>query len=134
MATDPRVVVLRWFEEVWNLRRLPTIDELLDDESVCYSELGPIRGRAGFRERMFQPFLAAFPDLRVIVEDLIAEEDKVAVRWTAQGTHSGSGLGLKKTDNPVRIHGMTWIRVEEGRIREGWQASNMSEVFQSLRQ
>lgn len=58
-------VVRRWFEEVWNQRRAEAITELLGDESVCHGDEGPIRGAEEFTQRLYNPFVAAFPDLRI---------------------------------------------------------------------
>ena len=62
----------------------------------------------------------AFPDTKLNVEDCFAAEDKVAVRWTAIGTHIGDGLGIAPTGKTVQITGMTIARFENGKIVEGW--------------
>lgn len=132
MSQENIAVVRRWFEEVWNQRRAETIAELLTEESVCYLDEGPIRGPAEFRERMHAPFLAAFPDLRVEVEDIIAQGDRVAVRWSATGTHAGEGLGCRPTHEKVTNRGITWICVRDGKLQEGWQSSSIREVVREL--
>ena len=123
---------IRWFEEVWNQRREATIDELLSSRSVCHTENGPIVGPEQFRSGMYGPFLAAFPDLKVTVEDVLAERDRAVVRWSARGTHTGGGLGILPTGRSVAIQGMTWVTVVDGQLGEGWQFSNLAEVVQSL--
>ena len=62
----------------------------------------------------------AFPDFRFTVEDQLAEGDRVATRWTWQGTHSGEFMGAAPTGKEVKITGMTihWLR--NGKIQEGW--------------
>ena len=96
MSQQNLALARRWFEEVWNQRRDATIDELLTPESVCYSDDGPIRGPDEFRQRMYAPFLAAFPDLRVTVEGVVAEGDDVVVRWSATGCHSARGWAARR--------------------------------------
>lgn len=123
---------VRWFEEVWNQRREATIDELLSSSSVCHTENGPIVGPEQFRAGMYIPFLAAFPDLKVTVEDVIANRDRAVVRWSAAATHTGGGLGVPPTGRTVAIHGMTWVTIADGHLGEGWQFSNLAEVVQSL--
>src|SRR4051794_37776672 len=91
----------RWFEEVWNQRRTDTVREMLTDDSVCHSEGGPLRGAEAFLENAHRPFLAAFPDLQVQVEDTVSQGDVVVVRWTATATHAGDGLGLAPTAKRV---------------------------------
>jgi steroid delta-isomerase-like uncharacterized protein len=132
MPHDPAAVARRWFEEVWNQRRGETIDELLSAEGLCHADHGPIRGPGEFREQMHVPFLSAFPDIRVTLEGVMADGDEVAVRWSAAGTHAGDGLGFPATGRPVALRGLTWLRVRDGKFVEGWQSSNIPEVFRSL--
>lgn len=126
------LIVRRWFEEVWNQRRSATIDEFLAPQSVCYTDEGPLLGPDDFKSRQFDPFVAAFSDLHVQVEGVIAQDDQVAVRWSASGTHDGAGLGFPPTGKPVLFQGMSWIRLEHGQFHEGWQSSNIPQVIQSL--
>jgi steroid delta-isomerase-like uncharacterized protein len=123
----------RWFEEVWNRRRTDTIDELLTDESISYSESGPLRGPQEFKARAHAVFLAAFPDLRLVVEGTVAEDDEVVVRWAATGTHAGDGLGFPPTGRRVSFRGMTWIRFRDGKMIEGRDCWNQEGLIQSLR-
>jgi steroid delta-isomerase-like uncharacterized protein len=125
---------LRWFEEVWNQRRTDTIDELLTDESVSYSESGPLRGKQEFQERAHAVFLAAFPDLQITVEGTVAEGDVVVVRWSVRATHLGDGLGFPATWRAVSFRGMTWIRYRDSKMIEGWDCWNQAGLIQSLRE
>jgi len=132
MSQENVALVRRWFEEVWNHRREQTIDELITAESVCHADDGPMRGPDEFRERQYAPFIAAFPDLRVNVEAIIADGDDVVVRWNATGLHSGDGLGCPATNRNVCFRGLTWIQVRDGKLVEGWQSSNIPEVVREL--
>jgi steroid delta-isomerase-like uncharacterized protein len=134
MAVENVVLARRWFEEVWNQRRTETIDELLTDESISYSESGPLRGKQEFKERAHAVFLSAFPDLRVNVEGTVAEGDEVVVRWSVRGTHLGDGLGFPATGREVSVRGMTWIRYRHGKMIEGWDCWNQAGLIQSLRE
>jgi steroid delta-isomerase-like uncharacterized protein len=130
---DPVADVARcWFEQVWNQRRAETIDELLTSNSVCYGDDGPLIGPQAFRERMYAPFLAAFPDLRVTVEGVVAEGDHAVVRWSAEGTHTGGGLGFGPSGKAIAFRGITWLRIDGGKLAEGWQHSNIPEVPRTL--
>lgn len=125
-------LVRRWFDEVWNLRRDQTIDELITSESVCMTDEGPMRGPDEFRERQYAPLLTAFPDIQVEVESAIAQDDQVVVRWNATGIHSGDGLGFPRTNERVTIRGISWVQVRDGKLMEGWQNSNLTEVVRRL--
>jgi steroid delta-isomerase-like uncharacterized protein len=132
MATSNADLARQWFEEVWNNRRCDIIDKLLTPESICYSESGPICGPEEFRQLQYQPFVTAFPDLRVTVDAVISEGDEVAIRWTATGTHTGDGLGFPATQEAVSFCGITWVVARDGKMCEGWQNSNIPEVFRGL--
>ena len=64
---------------------------------------------------------SAIPDLRVTLEDDIAEGEKVVSRWRAQGTHQGELMGVAPTGNEVAITGITIHRIEDGKIVEEWE-------------
>lgn len=78
------------------------------------------------------PFLSAFPDLRVTVDDVIADESKAVVRWTATATHQGDGLGIALTGRKVRFQGVTWIHFDCGKFMKAWQFSDIPEKIASL--
>ncbi|HVJ87630.1 MAG TPA: ester cyclase [Caulifigura sp.] len=124
----------RWFQEIWNDRRDATIDEFLTSESVCYADQGELKGVECFRLQQYQPFLGAFPNLHVTVENLLADGDQAVVRWSARGTHLGADLGIPSTGRVVTMHGITWMRFVGGKLMEGWQQSNILEVIRSLRE
>lgn len=130
---DRTVALLRkWFEGVWNERREEIIEEVLTARSVCYTDQGPIVGSREFREKMFLPFTAAFPDLRVTVEDIIVDQDQAVVRWTAQATHTGHAMGMIPTHRPLKFRGMTWVKTDGVTFQEGWQCSDIPKVLQEL--
>lgn len=132
MSSDNCSVVLRWFEEVWNQRRPETIAELMTPDSICYTDQGPLVGCQGFREIQYDPLLNAFPDLRVEVDGMVSDGDEVVVRWSATGTHTGNGLPIPPTMKPATFSGISWIRVRDGKLHEGWQSSNIAEVIRRL--
>lgn len=105
MRNENAVLVLRWFEEVWNQRRAETVFELLTPESFSLREAGRVTGDEAFLEQVHGPFLQAFPDLKIEVLGTLADGDEVAVRWSATGTHGGDGLGVPATGRRVRFRG-----------------------------
>jgi steroid delta-isomerase-like uncharacterized protein len=122
----------RWFEEVWNRKRTEVIDELLTDESVGHLESGDCCGSADFKDRVHAQMLALLPDLKVVVEDTVAQGDHVVVRWSASGTHTGEALGFAPTHRKVAFRGMTWIRYQGGKMAEGWDCWNQDGLFRQL--
>lgn len=75
----------------------------------------------------------AFPDLRMSVQQMVAEGDKVAVLWTFQGTHTGSGYeGLPPTGTKVEVRGMTIWRIVDGRIVEEWSSFSETGAYMTM--
>ena len=122
----------RWFEEVWNQRRTTTIDEMLTPESVGHMESREVVGIDAFKS-LHAEFLTAFPDLRVTIEAILADEDDVVIRWRASGRHSGDGLGVKATQQSVSFRGMTWHHYRDGKLIEGWDSWNEMALLEQLR-
>jgi steroid delta-isomerase-like uncharacterized protein len=132
-ASNPNVgLARRWFEEVWNQRRTETIDELLTPESVGHMEGGDAHGIDGFK-RAHAAFVAAFPDLRLSIEALMADGDQVAIRWRATGCHAGDGLGACATHEVVSFRGITWQRYRDGKLVEGWDCWDQTALAHHLR-
>jgi predicted ester cyclase len=65
-------------------------------------------------------FRRGFPDVVSTIEDLVAEGDRVAARWTARATHLGGYLGVPPTGKEVEFTGISMYRIEGGRIAESW--------------
>ena len=92
---------------------------------------GDAIGPAAFKE-FHRAYLAAFPDLAIEVEDVIADARKAAVRWIATGTHRGDGLGFPATGESMRIQGMTFLTLKGGLIVEGWDSYDQHGMLQQL--
>jgi steroid delta-isomerase-like uncharacterized protein len=75
---------------------------------------------------------AAFPDIQMIVEDVIGEGDRVVVRYTLRGTHRGAFRGIAPTGRKVTWSGINIYRVEGGKVVETWQLADALGVMQQL--
>jgi steroid delta-isomerase-like uncharacterized protein len=118
--TNKRLVV-RFYEELWNRGNYDVADELVAADYVRH-DLRPGNappGPAG-QKAVAQRFRAAFPDVCLEVEALIAEGDLVVARWTMSGTHRGSWGEVEATGRSVRLSGVNFFRIAEGRIAEIW--------------
>ena len=131
MSETNRALAKRWFQEVWNDRKADTIDELLSADAIGHMEGMETRGTADFK-KVREGLLDAFPDLRVIVEEIVAEGDNVVIRWRVNGSHHGHGLGFAPSGRAADFRGMTWLRFAGGRIVEGWDSWNQGALLQSL--
>ena len=77
-------------------------------------------------------FRAAFPDIIVVVEDQIAEGDKVATRCTVRGKHAGDSLGFAATQAPVEFTGMTIVRIKNDKIVEAWNNFDFMKMYRQV--
>ena len=77
-------------------------------------------------------FRSGMPDLRVVIEDMIAEGEKVATRYTLEGTHQGELFGVPPTGKRLSIKSMTVERVVEGKVRDHWRVTDNLEMMQQL--
>jgi steroid delta-isomerase-like uncharacterized protein len=131
MSRENVTLAHRWFEEVWNQRREESIDDLMLPTSVGHMETGDVRGSEEFKAVRAQ-FLSAIPDLHLVIEETAAEGENVVVRWSARGTHAGDGLGMPPTGSPVEIHGITWLKIRDGYLVEGWDRWNLGGLIAQL--
>lgn len=132
MSASNATLARRWFEEVWNERRTEIIDELVTPESVCFWEAGELRGKQAFMDLVHGPFVTAFPDLRVEVQEVADAGDVAVVRWTAAATHTGDLPGMPATGRRINFRGLTWIRYRDGKMVEGFDCWNQAGLFQAL--
>jgi steroid delta-isomerase-like uncharacterized protein len=132
---DNKALIRRWFEEVWNKGRAEVIDEMFAAEGIANGladEQGePLRGPDSFKQ-FFYKFREAFPDIEVIVEDTLAEGDKVAARCRVRATHQGASLGFAATQKPMEITGIAIARIEDGKIVEAWNSFDFMSMFRQL--
>ena len=121
MAQRAETVLHRWFEEVWNQKRESAIDELMTEDAMVHGIAGPdgkeIRGPVAFRP-FFHHFCAAFPDIRITIE--------------VTATHTGRGVTAAPTNRFARFTGMCIVRVENGKIAEGWNNFDFLSMYQQL--
>jgi steroid delta-isomerase-like uncharacterized protein len=131
MNQETHTLARQWFEEVWNERRRDTIFSLVDASCVGHHEGEETKGPAEV-EAMRDRLLGMLPDLKVVIDDVISDENDVVVRWRFTGTHTGAAGPLKPTDRAVSFAGMTWLRFRNGRIVEGWDNWNRAALLQQL--
>ena len=125
MSAQNKILVQRFFDEVFNNARPDAIDELIADDYLDHSaapEQAP--GPAGARQ-MYNVFRAAFPDLRITVHEMLAEGDFVACRATFDGTSRGPLMGAPPTGKPVQLASMVFLRLRDGKIVERWEQADL---------
>ena len=76
-------------------------------------------GAEGLKQ-LIAAYRRAFPDLKINLEDIFAEGEMVAFRWSVSGTHLGDWLGVSPTGNHVTATGITVFRIAVGKVMESW--------------
>ena len=129
--TSNKDVARRLYDEVFNGRRVEVLDEIVARD---YEEHDPLPGQAagidGFKKRI--AILVDALDPHFTIEDVIAEDDRVVVRWTNSGTNVGDFLGMPATGRPFTIAGIDIYRVEDGKLAEHWHVVDMLAQLQQL--
>jgi len=133
MSETNKTVVRRLFEEVWNKGNLLVTDELFAPNYVHHDSSTPDVGRGPESEKKRATlYRTAFPDLRLTIEDIIAEGETVMARWSCRGTHKGDLSGIAPTGKQFTISGISIARIANGKMAEGWVNWDALSLMQQL--
>jgi steroid delta-isomerase-like uncharacterized protein len=123
---ENKALIRRYAEEVWNRGNLDALDEFVSPDYLFTDPSGKvtIRGPRGLKQAV-AAIRAVFPDHRLTIEDMIAEDDRVAWRWRMHGTHRGELMGVPPTGRRVTTTGVAVYRIRSGRIVERWGESDV---------
>ena len=126
-------LAVRWFEEFWNQGREDAVERLSqpDAESYAFPQADSVLNGSQFIE-FAREFRRSFSDIHIQVEETVSEDDRVAVRWTGTMKHSGGGLGIPPTGMSVKVVGMTFLHLRDGRIQKAWNALDLGSVIEHL--
>ena len=121
MSEVNKTIVRRLFEEVWNKGNLSLVDELFTTNYEHHDASSPDFGRGPESEKKRATlYRTAFPDLRLTIEDVIAEGETVMARWSCRGTHKGDLSGIAPTGKQFTISGVSIARFSGSKMAEGW--------------
>ena len=132
-AEESKATMRRYFLDAFAQGNYDLLDELLAPDYVNHTPATPDlpTGPEGVKG-VVTMFRSAMPDLRVLIEDMIAEGDKVATRYTLEGTHEGELFGVPPTGQRLSIESITVERVSDGKIREHWRVTDELGMMQQL--
>ena len=119
MASAHEAIIRRLVDEVINAGNTDLLADLVAADHVGHDLLGDLYGPEGVRIGIAE-WRAAFPDLRVTIEDLFSHDDRAAWRFTLVGTHAGPFMGIPATGRRVRVSGIRIDRFAAGRLVESW--------------
>ena len=117
MPKDSKTLALDILVETWNKKNPALIDELYSSECVIHTPDGEIHGIEGGKQ-LYAAYTNSFPDVNFTIEDIIAEDDRVAVRYIFNGTHEGKLRGVPATGKHVAVSGSVFFRFADGKLIE----------------
>ena len=132
MSAENEAVVRRAFDEIAQ-GNLDVADEIIAPEYVRHDLAGgpDAHGPDGVK-RLIAGLRTAFPDIKTTIEDIFADGEKVVVRFSVRGTHSGPFMGIAPTGREAIWCGVNIYRVSGGRIRETWQLADGLGILRQL--
>ena len=122
----------RFDDEITNERNLDAIPKYMPEDLIDHLEVpGMPPGLPGVRAR-HEALFTAFPDLHITIDDVIAQGDVVAARFTITGTHDGDLFGIPPTGKAVTVTGMDFMREAGGMFVEHWAVMDMMGLMGQL--
>ncbi len=133
MSTEEnKALVRRFYEEFLNAGKLTVADEVLAEDHVWHLPNGAVmQGREAMKQHLGTATGWA-SDLRIIIDDMIAEGDEVATRFTESLTFTGEYGGIPPTGDDVLISGIAIQRIDGGKIVESWERSDTLSTAQQM--
>jgi steroid delta-isomerase-like uncharacterized protein len=127
-----RATIRRVFDDFINPGNFSVVDEIYRTDVIDHEPIpGAPRGREGVKYTIGK-LRSAFPDLRVVIEDMSADGDHVVIHNTWHGTHRGEFLGLAPTGTVIRSKGIVIWRLQDGLIAERWAHAVGSNMLAAL--
>jgi len=133
MSIEHNLEVTRRFSaEVWYEGNAALADELIAPDLIEHTPFpAPAPGLAGHKQ-VLAMFRSAFPDLKVIVDDVFGEDDWTCLVWHGDGTHTGEMMGIPATGKAVHVTGIDMLKLENGKIKERWAEIGAFSLMQQL--
>lgn len=133
---ENKALVHRIYDELYGQRKLDLADEIYAPTAVAHEVNSPEQPVPLSPEEVrshFQQQLEATPDMRIVVEDMVAEGDRVAYRWRMTGTQIGAMPGgVAGTGKPFNVTGQSTVRIENGKVVELWSVYDRLGMFIQL--
>ena len=133
MSTEQnKKIILRLFSEGIMERKFHVFDELIADDFINHGILNAKTGPAGYGDYVHE-LLNAFPDLKVNIQQIIADGDTVATRGFIYGTHDGNYMGQLPTGKKIRFNYFDFWKIRNNKCAECWLQMDLAGVMDQLR-
>jgi serine phosphatase RsbU (regulator of sigma subunit)/predicted ester cyclase len=125
-AQENEALVRRYFEEAWVKRNLAAVDEFMVPDYIEHQiPDGRLTSRHSLKQ-LLAMYYKAFPDMKSVLHDVLAQGDRVTYRWSVSATHLGDWLSIPPTGNHMTATGITIYRIVGGKAVEGWSSVAIS--------
>ena len=132
IAVANKTLVRRFYNEVYVDWNMALVDEVVSPRFTSHDwPEGGSTGPQAFRD-YYAAIRSAVPDARYEVDDLIADGDRVAVRWRLLGTHEGAFGGIAPTGKPIALRGIAIYRLDAGKLMERWVVSDLHGLLEEV--
>jgi steroid delta-isomerase-like uncharacterized protein len=127
-----KVLVREFLGEAWGKGNMAAVDALMAADYVEHPRPTNLPAGTEGLKQLIAAYRTAFPDLMVTLDDIFAEGEMVAFRWSVNGTHLGDWLGIPPTGNHVTATGITLFRIAFGKVVESWTSIDLSPAEEEL--
>ena len=139
MSEENKALVRNFFEEVWNNRNLDYLDEVYSTDFTLHALWQNTSAGGAIEASGIEPaktviggWFKGFPDIKVTVEDQVAEGDLVGSRHSSHGTHTADFMGIPASGKEATVTGMTITRIADGKMVEAWTCWDALGMFEQL--
>ena len=129
---ENKVLMSRFLEEVFNKKNLAAIDEFIAPNQIDHTLPPFLPTTPEGTKQAIDMFLKAFPDMHLTIEDMIAEGDKVVIRYTSRGSQRGAFMGIPPTGKQMTVSSIIIARIADGKIVEEWGLDDQMGMLQQL--
>ena len=129
---NAKALVREFFEEAWGKGNMAAVDQFVAADYVEHPRPPTLSPGTEGMKQLIGAYRTAFPDLTMTLDDIFAEGEMVAFRWSVSGTHLGAWLGVPPTGNHVAATGITLFRVSSGKVVEGWTSMDLRPAEEEL--
>ena len=131
MSEANKTAMKQFFQRVYNEGDVAFLDQLAASDFVSHDRGNPTHDRDGVKQ-IVGAIKAAFPDVQFTADDVLAEGDRVAARFTMRGTQQGEFMGIPATNKAIVVTGIDIVRFDNGKAVEHWHEWSGMELLQQL--
>jgi len=132
-VAENKAIVRRWSEELWSQGNLAVADEIVSPDYLRHDPGDPFPARGPEDvKRLVSMLRGMLPDLTIEIEDIVGEEDKVVIRYTAVGADTNGFMGHPPTGKVIHAAAIQIFRFANGKIVESWAVRDDLGVLRQL--